>query len=79
MPVPKAHCRARGGPGRWQKRAKRLLSLGGWTDVQYCNVQYDDLLWDFVRLVSLCVDAYCFIFWDLPGDVLAAPELALCG
>ena len=21
------------------------------------------------RLVLLCVDAYCFIFWDLPGDV----------
>ena len=31
------------------------------------------------RLVFLCVDAYCFIFWDLPGDVLAAPESALCG
>ena len=31
------------------------------------------------RLVLLCVDAYCFIFWDLPGDVLAAPESALCG
>ena len=28
------------------------------------------------RLVLLCVDAYCFIFWDLPGDVLAAPESA---
>ena len=25
------------------------------------------------RLVLLCVDAYCFVFWDLPGDVLAAP------
>ena len=31
------------------------------------------------RLVLLCADAYCFIFWDLPGDVLAAPESALCG
>ena len=31
------------------------------------------------RLVLLCVDASCFIFWDLPGDVLAAPESALCG
>ena len=31
------------------------------------------------RLVLLCVDAYCFICWDLPGDVLAAPESALCG
>ena len=31
------------------------------------------------RLVFLCVDAYCFIFWDVPGDVLAAPESALCG
>ena len=31
------------------------------------------------RLVPLCVDAYCFVFWDLPGDVLAAPESALCG
>ena len=31
------------------------------------------------RLVFLCVDTYCFIFWDLPGDVLAAPESALCG
>ena len=25
-------------------------------------------------LVLLCIDAYCFIFGDLPGDVLAAPE-----
>ena len=31
------------------------------------------------RLVLLCVDAYCLIFWDLPVDVLAAPESALCG
>ena len=31
------------------------------------------------RLVLLCVDAHCFIFWDLPGDALAAPESALCG
>ena len=31
------------------------------------------------RLVFLCVDAYCFIFWDLPGDVQAAPASALCG
>ena len=31
------------------------------------------------KLVLLCVDVHCFIFWDLPGDVLAAPELALCG
>ena len=31
------------------------------------------------RLVFLCVYAYCFIFWDLPGGVLAAPESALCG
>ena len=33
------------------------------------------------RLVLLCVDAYWFIFWDLPGDVLAAPGAvpALCG
>ena len=30
-------------------------------------------------LVFLCVDAHCFIFWDLPGDVLATPESALCG
>ena len=29
------------------------------------------------RLVLLCIDAHCFIFWDLPGDVLAAPEPAL--
>ena len=29
------------------------------------------------RLVLLCIDANCFIFWDLPGDVLAAPESAL--
>ena len=36
---------------------------------------------DFVthRLVLLCVVAHCFIFWNLPGYVLAAPELALCG
>ena len=31
------------------------------------------------RLVLLCVDAYCLVFWDLPGDVLAAPESAMCG
>ena len=31
------------------------------------------------RLVLLCVDAYCFIFWDVPGNVLAAPASALCG
>ena len=31
------------------------------------------------RLVLLCVDAHCFIFWDLPGDVLAAPDSALRG
>ena len=31
------------------------------------------------RLVPPCVDAYCFVTWDLPGDVLAAPESALCG
>ena len=30
------------------------------------------------RLVLLCVDAYCFILWDLPEDVLAAPDSALC-
>ena len=29
------------------------------------------------RLVLLCIDAHCFIFWALPGDVLAAPESAL--
>ena len=31
------------------------------------------------RLVLLCVDAFCFIFWDLPGDVPVAPESSLCG
>ena len=31
------------------------------------------------RLVLLCVAANCFVFWDLPGDVLAAPESVLCG
>ena len=31
----------------------------------------------FHRLVLLCIYAHCFIFWDLPGDVLAAPESAL--
>ena len=31
------------------------------------------------RLVLLCVDAHCSIVWDLPGDVLAAPDSALCG
>ena len=31
------------------------------------------------RLVLLCIDAHCFIFWELPGGVLAAPESALCG
>ena len=25
----------------------------------------------------LCIEAHCSIFWDLPGDVLAAPESAL--
>ena len=29
------------------------------------------------RLVLLCIGAHCFIFWDLPGDGLAAPESAL--
>ena len=29
------------------------------------------------RLVLLCIDAHCFISWDLPGDVLAAAESAL--
>ena len=29
------------------------------------------------RLVLLCIDAHCFIFWALPGDVLAALEPAL--
>ena len=29
------------------------------------------------RLVLLCIDAHNFIFWGLPGDVLAAPESAL--
>ena len=28
-------------------------------------------------LVLLSIDAHCFVFWDLPGDVLAAPESAL--
>ena len=31
------------------------------------------------RLVLLCGEAHCFIIWDVPGDVLAAPESALCG
>ena len=31
------------------------------------------------RLDLFFVDAYCFIFWDLPRDVLVAPESALCG
>ena len=31
------------------------------------------------KLVLLCADAYFFIFWDLPWDVLAAPDSALCG
>ena len=30
-------------------------------------------------LVLLCVDVHRFIFRDLPGDILAAPESALCG
>ena len=29
------------------------------------------------RLVLLCIDAHCFIFRNLPGDVLAAPASAL--
>ena len=45
----------------------------------------DSLTWSLFmsllthRLVLLCVGAYCFIFWDLPGDVPTAPESALCG
>ena len=45
----------------------------------------DSLTWSLFislwthRLVLLCVDAYCFILWDVPGDVLAAPESPLCG
>ena len=31
------------------------------------------------RLVLLCIDTHCFVFWDLPGGVLAAPAPALCG
>ena len=31
------------------------------------------------RLVFLWVDACYFIFWDLPGDVLATPKSALYG
>ena len=31
------------------------------------------------RVIFLCADAYHFISWDLPGDVLAAPASALCG
>ena len=39
----------------------------------------------FLDLVSFrvsndsCVDAYYFILWDLPGEVLAAPASALYG
>ena len=29
------------------------------------------------RLVLLCSEVHCFILWDLPGGVLAAPESAL--
>ena len=45
----------------------------------------DSLTWSLFTsllthvLVLLCVDAHCFIFWNPPGDVLAAPESALCG
>ena len=31
------------------------------------------------RLVLDIIDAHCFICWDVPGDVLAAPESGLCG
>ena len=37
-----------------------------------------DLIYLSIYLDS-CVDAYYFIFWDLPGDVLAAPASALYG
>ena len=69
-----------------------LISQAGWIG---CNLSIylarlrrqfiDTLTWSLLmsllthRLVLLCVDAYCFVFWDLPGDVLAAPESALCG
>ena len=34
--------------------------------------------WKDVMLpLYLCIDAHCFNFWDLPWDVLAAPESAL--
>ena len=45
----------------------------------------DSLTWSLFmslltrRLVLLDADAYCFVYWDLPGDVLAPPESALCG
>ena len=34
-----------------------------------------------MHVLVLCtwLGAYCFVFWGLPGDVLAAPESALCG
>ena len=65
-----------------------LISQAGWNR---CNLSIylsplldflDSLTWSLFmslsthRLVLLCVDAYCFIFWHLPGDVLAAPEAA---
>ena len=66
-----------------------LISQIGWNR---CNLSiylswgaWGSLTWSLFmsllthRLVLLRVDAYRFVFWDLPGDVLAAPEPALCG
>ena len=35
--------------------------------------------WIGVILLSLSLSFNCFLFWDVPGDVLAAPESALRG
>ena len=61
----------------------------GWNRCYLAPICYppiiDSLTWSLFmslltpRLVLLCVGAHRFIFWDVPGDVLAAPESALCG
>ena len=85
---PGRRARLRGGPAPQRARAalgyiwkppghallhppSLLLSIGKYQ----CFL---DLVFFHVSIDS-CVDAYYFIRWGLPGDVLAAPELALCG
>ena len=86
-PGPVAVCSLRSGISVFRFWSTLLLlpasALCGWKGV---NARSPSLLaWTLFtsllthRLVLHCVDAHCFIFWDLLRDVLAAPEAALCG